>query len=83
MKHAASVDSSDILHKLESIEKELTGIKLSILKKLTLSRKKVASLKGIIKDVYVTDEDIAFAKHSLYSKSKVCSSLLTTPFCKR
>ena len=71
MKHAALADSSDILHKLESIEKELTGIKLSILKKLSPARKKVVSLKGIIKNTDVTDEDIELAKHSLYSKTEV------------
>ena len=71
MKHSAAVDSSDILHKLESIEKELTGIKLSILKKLTPARKKVVSLKGIIKEVDVTDADISSAQRSLYSKIEV------------
>jgi transcription elongation factor len=64
-------DSSDILHKLEGIEKEITAIKLSILKKLTPTRKKVVSLKGIIKGVDITDDDIAFTQHSLYSKIKV------------
>lgn len=71
MKHAAAVDSSDILHKLESIEKELTSIKLTILKKLTPSCKKIVSLKGIIKDVDVTEEDLALAKRSLYSKTEM------------
>jgi len=71
MKHAAAVNSSDILHKLESIEKELSGIKLSILKKLTPARRKVVSLKGIIKDIDVTEADITSTQRSLYSKTEV------------
>jgi hypothetical protein len=71
MKSTAVVDSSDILHKLETIEKELTTIKLSIIKKFTPTRKKVVSLKGIIKGVDITDDDIAFTQHSLYNKIEV------------
>ena len=71
MKHAAAVNSSDILHKLESIEKELSGIKLSILKKLTPARRKVVSLKGIIKNIDVTEADITSTQRSLYSKTEV------------
>ncbi len=60
--------TADILHKIETIEKEVKDLKLSVLKKLTPSGKKVVSLKGIIKNVVITDEDIASAKKSLYSK---------------
>jgi len=69
---SATVDStSDILHKIEAIEHDLMAIKLSLLKKLTPSRKKVVSLKGIIKGIDVTDEDLASAKSSLYGKVEV------------
>jgi len=69
MKHAQ--DTTDMLHKLETIEKEVMHLKLSILKKFTPSGKKVISLKGILKGVDISEHDIAAAKKSLYSKSKV------------
>jgi hypothetical protein len=39
-----------------------------VLKKLVPTGKKVVSLKGILKNVDLTEEDIASAKKSLYSK---------------
>jgi hypothetical protein len=60
--------TADILQKIENIEKEVMDLRLSVLKKLTPSGKKVLSLKGILKGVNVTDEDIAQAKKSLYSE---------------
>ncbi len=68
MKQAAAKNTIDILHKIEAIEKEVVDLKLSVLKKLTPSGKKIIKLKGILKGVNVTDEDIASAKKSLYSK---------------
>jgi hypothetical protein len=68
MKQAALNGSIDMLHKIETIEKEVIDLKLSVLKKLTPSGKKVISLKGILKGVIVTEEDIASVKKSLYSK---------------
>lgn len=58
----------DMLQKIEAIEKEVKDLKLSILKKLAPTGKKAVSLKGILKGVEVTDEDIDSAKKSLYSK---------------
>ena len=58
----------DMLQKIEAIEKEVKDLKLSILKKLAPTGKKAVSLKGILKSVEVTDEDIHSAKKSLYSK---------------
>ncbi len=69
MKQAIEKSSPDMLHKLETIEKEVMGLKLSILKKLTPTGKKTISLKGILKGVDITDKDIASAKQSLYSKT--------------
>ncbi len=68
MKTSSIKNTADILHKIESIEKEVKDLKLSVLKKLTPSGKKVIKLKGILKGIDITDEDIASAKKSLYSK---------------
>ena len=67
MKNLSTKGTSEILHKIEVIEKEVLDLKLSILKGLTPSGKKVISLKGIIKDVDITEQDIVSAKKSLYS----------------
>jgi len=58
----------DMLQKIEAIEKEVKDLKLSILKKLAPTGKKAVSLKGILKGVEVTDENINSAKKSIYSK---------------
>ncbi len=68
MKQEVLSNTVDILHKIETIEKEVTDLKLSVLKKLTPTGKKVISLKGVIKGIDVTDKDVNFAKKSLYSK---------------
>ncbi len=57
-----------MLHKIETIEKEIVDLKLTVLRKLTPTGKKVISLKGIFKGVDITDEDVTSAKKSLYSK---------------
>ncbi len=68
MKQEVLSNTVDILHKIETIEKGVTDLKLSVLKKLTPTGKKVISLKGVIKGIDVTDKDVNFAKKSLYSK---------------
>jgi len=68
MKHAATKSTVDMLHKIETIEKEVIGLKLSVLKKLTPTRQNVVSLKGILKGVDISEEDINTAKKSIYSK---------------
>lgn len=68
MKHAATKSTVDMLHKIEAIEKEIMGLKLSVLKKLTPTRQNVVSLKGILKNVEISEQDINTAKKSLYSK---------------
>ncbi|CAG1021420.1 hypothetical protein DOJK_00971 [Patescibacteria group bacterium] len=65
MKHTALHDTADILHKIETIEKEVMDLKLSVLKKLIPTGKKVISLRGILKGVVITGEDIVSAKKSL------------------
>jgi len=64
VKHAALKNTAEVLHKIEIIEKEVMDLKLSILKKLTPSGKKVISLKGIFKGVDITNKDITSAKKS-------------------
>lgn len=68
MKHAAAKSTVDMLHKIETIEKEVMDLKLSVLKKLTPSGKNVVSLKGILKGVEIAEQDINDAKKSLYGK---------------
>ncbi|MGD1076361.1 MAG: hypothetical protein ABR903_09860 [Thermodesulfovibrionales bacterium] len=71
MKSAAAESFGAMLHKIEAIEKEITNLKLSVLKKLSPSRKEPATFRGILKGVVITDEDIASAKKSLYSKTDI------------
>jgi len=78
MKQAALKSTADVLHKIENIEKEITNLKLYVLKKLTPSGKKVkqtngkkCSLAGIIdiaKDCSDTDLSFHHDKY-LYGES--------------
>jgi hypothetical protein len=69
MKHTSPKTTADILHKIENIEKEVFDLKLSILKDLSPSGEKVISLKGILKGVDISEQDIASAKKSLYNST--------------
>ena len=71
MKHVPSITTADILHKVKNIKKEVMNLKLSILKDLSPSGKKVISLKGILKGVNITEQEITSAKKSLYSSTKM------------
>jgi hypothetical protein len=68
VKQIAMKSTIDMLQKIETIEKEVMDLKVSVLKKLVPTGKKIVSLKGILKNVDLTEEDIASAKKSLYSK---------------
>jgi len=68
MKRSTAKNTAKILQKIENIEKEVMGLKLTLLKNLPPSGKKLISLKGILKGIEVTAEDISSAKKSLYSK---------------
>jgi hypothetical protein len=68
MKHATTKSTVEMLHKIETIEKEVMSLKLSVLKKLTPTKQNVVSLKGILKNVEISEKDITAAKKSLYSK---------------
>jgi hypothetical protein len=71
MKHLATKNTAELLHKIASIEKEVSNLKLSVLKKLTPTGKKVVTLKGILKGVDISEKDIAAAKKSLYGKISI------------
>jgi hypothetical protein len=64
-------NSTNLLRKIETIEKEVMNLKLSVLRDLSPSRKKLISLKGILKGIEVTDQDIARVQKSLYSKTGI------------
>lgn len=73
MKQAALKSTADVLHKIESMEKEIKNLKLYVLKKLAPSGKKVkqtngkkCSLAGIIdlaKDCSDTDLSVHHDKY--------------------
>lgn len=71
MKQTTAKSSTDMLHKIEAIEKEIMDLKLSVLKMLAPTSKKIISLKGILKGIDITDEDISSAKRSLYGKTGI------------
>ena len=71
MKSPSSNNSFDMLQKIETIEKQVIDLKLSVLANLTASGKNVISLKGILKGIEVTEEDITVAKKSLHDKVKL------------
>jgi hypothetical protein len=68
MKRSSAKSPFDMLRRVENIEKEVMGLKLNLLKNLTPTGRKIISLKGILKGVVITEEDISSAKKSLYSK---------------
>lgn len=68
MKQATLKNTGEILRKIVTIEKEIFNLRLSVLKKLTPSPRKVVSLKGVLKNVDISDEDIRQSKKTLYSK---------------
>jgi hypothetical protein len=59
-----------MLHKIETIEKQVMDLKLSVLTNLTPTGKNVISLKGILKGIEITEKDIATAKKSLYDTER-------------
>jgi len=68
MKNTALKNTSDLLHKIETIEKEVMDLKLSVLNKLTSTGKKIIKLKGVLKGVNISNKEITSVKKSLYGK---------------
>jgi hypothetical protein len=71
MKQAEYNSTSDLLHKIENIEREIMVLKKSVLNKITPNGKKIVSLKGILKGVHISENDMIKAKKSLYSKTGI------------
>ncbi len=61
----------EILHKIEIIEKEVSSLKLTLLKEVVPLKGKKVSLRGILKGIAVTERDISHAKKSLYGKINI------------
>jgi hypothetical protein len=74
MKQVAIKSTVDMLQKIETIEKEVMDLKVSVLKRLAPTDKRVISLKGVLKNVDITEEDITSVKKSLYSKTGLYGS---------
>ena len=59
-----------MLQKIETIEKQVLDLKLSVLNNLSPTGKNVISLKGILKGIDITEKDIVTAKKSLYDTER-------------
>lgn len=66
MKHAAEGEIS-ALSRVADLERDIALLKSSLLKTSTPSSARVVKLKGVLKGVDVTEEDIAAARRSLHS----------------
>jgi len=71
MKHAAARSPVDILDRIATIEKDILTLKLSVLKRFTPTGKNIVKLKGILKGIDVTDDDILATQKSLYDKTEI------------
>lgn len=74
MKTAALKETLEVFHKIEAIEEDVSDLKLSLLMKLTPSKKNIISLKGILNGIQVSEEDIKDGQKSLYSKTGIIVS---------
>lgn len=66
----ARKESIEILQDIEDIEDKISDLKLSVLKKLTPSKSHLVSLKGILKGIEISEQDIQKAQKSLYSRNE-------------
>ena len=71
MKQMTLKKDHDLLAKIEFIEKEIKDLKSAVLKQHYPSRKKLVSLRGIIKGIDISDKDILFTKKTLSSKMEI------------
>lgn len=71
MKQNRSNGEIEVLHQIENIEDEVLDLKLSVLKKWAPSKKNVLSLKGILKNVDISDEDVRKTQRELYGKIEI------------
>lgn len=59
---------ANLLEKIETIEKEISDLKLIVVKKLASPGKRVISLRGVLRGVKITAADVSYARRSLYRK---------------
>jgi hypothetical protein len=71
MKQSTANNASDIIKQIENIEKGIFSLKLSLLKNLVPTGKKTVKLKGVLKGVDVTEEDIRSVQKSLCSTLEI------------
>ena len=71
MKQVALKPDVDTLSRIAAIERDISLLKSSILRKATPSSTRLVKLKGILQGVDITDEDINAARSSLYSSVNI------------
>ena len=71
MKQAILKPDVDTLSQIAAIERDISLLKSSILRKATPSSTRLIKLKGILQGVDITDEDINAARSSLYSSVNI------------
>jgi hypothetical protein len=68
MKSSRAESNSDLFNMVEALEQDIGALKLTILKKMLPQTKKPTSLKGALKGIDITDQDIKAARKALYGK---------------
>jgi hypothetical protein len=68
MRRTSQKATSEMLHKIENIGKDILNLKMTFLKNITPGSKKITSLKSIVKGVSIAEQDISSAKKALYNK---------------
>ena len=71
MKQAILKPDVDTLSQIAAIERDISLLKSSILRKATPSSTRLIKLKGILQGVDITDEDINAVRSSLYSSVNI------------
>lgn len=71
MKQAAAKYPVDILDQIATIEQDLLNLKLSMLKRFAPTSKKNVKLKGVLKGIDISNDDILAARKSLYDRMEL------------
>lgn len=71
VKHAVLTPDAETLSRITAIERDIALLKTSILRKATPSHGRIAKLKGVLKGVDISDDEIDAAKKSLYSSVRI------------
>ena len=67
MKKTGIPSGTDVLERINLIEKEVMDLRLFVIKKLSSGGKRIISLKGILRGEEVSEKEITSAQKSLYS----------------